>query len=866
MSTTRTSVVAMAKTQTPSAPSTPAVVQEVIRAPGTPLAPSLRDSFERRLGHSLDNVRIHNDSRAADSARAVHARAYNVGSDIVFGAGQFAPATSGGKQLLTHELTHVIQQRGREPGPPSAAAETEADSIARDSGGAAPISIRAGSHPQALQRSPADDKAIDEILKAATAALAAKTPGAGSNTVIIKLVERYLPQWRQRIGKAGFDAAAGRVAARAGAKADTIDVNVAKSFLSDAQDASQLRALANELETAFASTRVQPTAEVEPDVSKVGAVATADRAPGYSRQAVGAARDVMAEIGKRDYWHAKVFSRFFVRETADTTSRFAANAEERDAVLSVAWKEQPPDFKRAVQKHLTIPPRGKGTKPLFYQINYLPIDSKLDKKRPVLEVIFLAADSAATVAKAQVPFRDFVPQQPAGVMFGGFPTKDLKSYWKAHPEEHKHVFFFMEKDAPNPFDQMLEVTTGSASKPVVTTFSLKGRRDPKTGDLQDVTIILRDFSVTSSTAPADYRKAKDAGDFELERVQEKLGEKLGKLDLPRDISASEASQVKFMLAAYFEEKVRNQEVDARISADAGEVLYTFRFLAGNDVQAVRVGTPKKGSRLDIEKLDIGRSREFMDIYRSGSASSLSTYLGKRYPKVTPAGKTVAELRVSANKEIEAKANAPQWFADNYDLEVLKPKEAAERLQKVHKMKAQQTADLKKFEQPELRLVEQSLETLSLEILAKLKGTKLARQKVLIEPKKSGTGFTTDPKTAGIVNAMGKEQTLRLFDQYKVNKDDVFIGGKYGAMRREAFTITHEFSHVAEKSDEILKKFDAFVAREGIQPFTEYSAGDPKEFFADAFALYNADPEWLKANQPRVFEWLDAVSKTGKPPP
>jgi hypothetical protein len=843
----------------------PPIVGEVVSGSGTRLDAPVRAGFEQRLGHSLENVRIHTDSRAAESARAVNARAYNVGSSVVFGAGQFAPQTSQGRQLLAHELTHVIQQRGRGAGPASTQAESEAESVARQVDSSSPMAIRAGSSSVALQRSPADDLAIDEILKAAAAAAKSKDSGPGSNTVIIKIVERYLPHWRQHVGKASFDGKVARVSARAATKAGTLDVDIGKDFLADARDARNLRRLASELETSFAATRIQPDAEAEPDVSK--AAVAAKPAPGYARTSVGTTRETMEAIGKRDYWSAKLFDRFFVRQAADTTKRFEANAEERDAVLAVAWKEQPADFKRAVTKQLTIPPRGKGTQPVLYQIDYLPIDRKLDKTRPPLQIVFRAEASAATVAKANDPFRDFTPQPLPSLMVGGFPKNDIKAYWAAHPEEFKRVFFWMEKDAPNPFDQMLEVTTGTTAKPIVRTFSLKGRREPKTGELKDVTIILRDFNTTSSAAPADYRKKdKDAGDFELEKVQEQAGEKLGKINLPRDIPATEASQVKYMVAAYFEQKVRNREVDARIPLDSGEMLYTFRFLANNDVEVVRVGAPKKGSRLDTEKLDIGRSREFMDLYRKADVSGLSTYLGKRYPKVSVTGKTVAEMRVSVNKAIEAKADTAAWFQDNYDIQVLAPKPAARRLIDVHRMDPKQTADLKNFSTDELRAIEQSLETQSLAVLAKFPKTKLARQKVLLEPRKRGPGFDPDPTTAGIVNSIGTEQTMRLFNGISEGNQSLFIGGKFGAMRRDTFSITHEFGHVTEKSDEILKKFNAFVASEGIQPITEYSAGDPKEFFAETFALFNTDPEWLKANQPKLFEWVAAVSKTGKPPP
>ena len=58
----------------------------------------------------LENVRIHSDARAAESARAVNAMAYTVGRNIVFGEGQYKPQTTEGKRLLAHELAHVFQQ------------------------------------------------------------------------------------------------------------------------------------------------------------------------------------------------------------------------------------------------------------------------------------------------------------------------------------------------------------------------------------------------------------------------------------------------------------------------------------------------------------------------------------------------------------------------------------------------------------------------------------------------------------------------------------------------------------------------------------------------------------------------------------
>jgi hypothetical protein len=87
-------------------------VHEVLRSSGQPLDPATRAYMEPRFAHNFGNVRVHNDTRAAYSARAVNARAYTVGQQIVFGTNQFAPTTYHGRALLAHELAHAIQQEG----------------------------------------------------------------------------------------------------------------------------------------------------------------------------------------------------------------------------------------------------------------------------------------------------------------------------------------------------------------------------------------------------------------------------------------------------------------------------------------------------------------------------------------------------------------------------------------------------------------------------------------------------------------------------------------------------------------------------------------------------------------------------------
>ena len=123
----------------------PLVVHEVLRSPGQPLEPGLRAEMQARLGRDFSQVRVHTDPRAAESARAVAAFAYTVGTDVVFDKGQYSPTSAAGKRLLAHELAHVVQQGGVARPPagglridsPTSAAERGAEAAARGSAPAA---------------------------------------------------------------------------------------------------------------------------------------------------------------------------------------------------------------------------------------------------------------------------------------------------------------------------------------------------------------------------------------------------------------------------------------------------------------------------------------------------------------------------------------------------------------------------------------------------------------------------------------------------------------------------------------------------------------------------------------------------------
>ncbi len=89
---------------------TTAGVDQVLRSAGQPLDDATRSFMEPRFGHDFSQVRIHTGTQADTSTQTLNARAYTVGQNIVFGAGQYVPDTNMGKHLLAHELTHVVQQ------------------------------------------------------------------------------------------------------------------------------------------------------------------------------------------------------------------------------------------------------------------------------------------------------------------------------------------------------------------------------------------------------------------------------------------------------------------------------------------------------------------------------------------------------------------------------------------------------------------------------------------------------------------------------------------------------------------------------------------------------------------------------------
>jgi len=107
------------------------------RGGGQALDSAVRPNMESAFGANFGEVRVHHDSRADVLSRSLNAKAFTTGRDIFFRQGAYSPGTSTGRELLAHELTHVVQQNGSavsrkmSVSQPGDRHELEADQMAR---------------------------------------------------------------------------------------------------------------------------------------------------------------------------------------------------------------------------------------------------------------------------------------------------------------------------------------------------------------------------------------------------------------------------------------------------------------------------------------------------------------------------------------------------------------------------------------------------------------------------------------------------------------------------------------------------------------------------------------------------------------
>lgn len=119
-----------------AAPEVEQTIQQA-RGGGQALDHSVRTQMEPAFKADFSGVRVHTDGQADNLNRSLSARAFATGQDIFFKQGEYNPGSSTGRELLAHELTHVVQQNGAAVqtkltvGAPGDRYEQEADQVAR---------------------------------------------------------------------------------------------------------------------------------------------------------------------------------------------------------------------------------------------------------------------------------------------------------------------------------------------------------------------------------------------------------------------------------------------------------------------------------------------------------------------------------------------------------------------------------------------------------------------------------------------------------------------------------------------------------------------------------------------------------------
>jgi len=91
----------------------PSKVESVInraRSGGQPLESTVQDQMSKNMGYDFSQVRVHTGSEADKLNRQLSAKAFTTGRDIFFKQGTYDPASSKGRGLIAHELSHVVQQ------------------------------------------------------------------------------------------------------------------------------------------------------------------------------------------------------------------------------------------------------------------------------------------------------------------------------------------------------------------------------------------------------------------------------------------------------------------------------------------------------------------------------------------------------------------------------------------------------------------------------------------------------------------------------------------------------------------------------------------------------------------------------------
>jgi hypothetical protein len=86
------------------------------RGGGHALDETVQSHMGEAMGQDFSDVRVHTSGEADQLNRQLNAKAFTTGQDLFFRAGEYSPRSSGGQELLAHELSHVVQQHSGQVG------------------------------------------------------------------------------------------------------------------------------------------------------------------------------------------------------------------------------------------------------------------------------------------------------------------------------------------------------------------------------------------------------------------------------------------------------------------------------------------------------------------------------------------------------------------------------------------------------------------------------------------------------------------------------------------------------------------------------------------------------------------------------
>jgi hypothetical protein len=141
------------------------------RGGGQGLDAGLQEQMGTALGHDLSGVQVHTDTKADTLSRELNAEAFTTGQDVFFRQGAYDSHSGGGRELIAHELTHVVQQgtgavsstQGMTVNPPDDVYEQEADAVAQQVAHAGAETATAGAAGGTAQRQEEDEVQFKRI-------------------------------------------------------------------------------------------------------------------------------------------------------------------------------------------------------------------------------------------------------------------------------------------------------------------------------------------------------------------------------------------------------------------------------------------------------------------------------------------------------------------------------------------------------------------------------------------------------------------------------------------------------------------------------------------------------------------------------